>query len=132
MKNFRQPKNGYIAITLAIILSFFMLLIAIILGSASLFARNNNLNFYFKKTSYFVSWSCLDYALLQLSQNSNYAGNETRNVDVYQCAIQPIEISGANKIIKSRAQVSGATTDLKLTVASADLSTVSLEEVTGF
>ena len=124
--------KGYIAITTSLILSFIMLAVAVALGSSSLFSRNNNLNFSFKKTSYFAARSCLDYALLQLSLNSGYGGNETRAVGLEQCSLLTIETSGSNKIIKARSQVKGATTNLKLTVQSSDLSTVSLEEVVNF
>lgn len=125
-------QKGYIAITTSVILSFVVFVVAASAGSASLFSRNNNLNFSFKKTSYFVSKSCLDYALLQIALNSNYAGDDTIMIDTYQCTIQTIETSGSNKIIKSRAQISGATTNLRLTVVASDLSTVSLEEVVSF
>ena len=124
--------KGFIAITTSIILSFLVLTVAAALGFSAFFSRANNSGFYYKKTSQFISRSCLDYALLKLAENGNYAGNETRTIDSYQCSLQPMETSGSNKIIKAHSQVNGATTNLKLTVNGATLSTVSLEELVSF
>lgn len=125
-------KRGYIAITTAIILSFLILLVAGTFGTASLLSRSNNLDFYLKKTSYSAARSCLDYAILQLAQSSSYAGNQTIQVSSYQCTIEAVTTAGANKIIEATATVSGATTNLKLTLNASNLSTVSLEELSGF
>ena len=127
-----MKNQGYIAITTAIILSIVIMVVAISLGSSSLFTRFAFVDFNNKQASYFVARSCLDYALLQLSQNSAYVGNETVNIGSYQCSIQAVETSGSNKIIKARSQISGATTNLKLTVVASTLSTVSLEELVKF
>ncbi len=124
--------KGYIAITTSIVLSILILVIAISLGSASLFSRNNNLNFSYKQTGYYVAKSCLDYALLQLALNSGYAGNEAQAVDSYQCGILPVVTAAPNKIIRATSTIQGVATNLKLTVDSATLSTVSLEEAVKF
>jgi len=124
--------RGYIAITTAIILSIVTMSVAISLGSSNLLTRFNFVAFNNKQTTYFVARSCLSHALLQLVKNISYAGNENVNVSSYQCSIQAVETSGPNKIIKAKSQISGATTNLKLTVAAATLSTVSLEEVVKF
>ena len=115
--------KGYIAIITAIILSLVMLIIATTLGSSAFFTRFNNLDFYFKKTSYTIGRSCLDRALLKLALNSSYAGNETYNIDSYSCSILTIENVGVDKVIKSKTQVNNANTNLKLTVNAATLST---------
>lgn len=124
--------KGYIAITTSIILAILILVVAVSLGSSSLFTRFNAVDFNNKQISYFTARSCLSYALLKLTENSNYSGNESINVSEYQCGILPLETSGPNKIIKARSQIDGATTNLKLTVTANTLSTVSLEEVVKF
>ena len=123
-------KKGYIAITAAIFLSLIILLVAVSIGSRSLFSRSINLQFYFKKISFFTARTCLEVARFKLASDSNYAGNETITIDEggNQCTIGAITSSPPNKIIKSRSQVSGATTNLKLTVNSSTLATVFLEE----
>lgn len=124
--------KGYIAITTSIILAFLILAVAISLGSSSLFTRFNAVDFNNKQISYFTARSCASYALLKLTENANYGGNESLYVSEYQCSILPLETSGLNKVIKARSQVNGAVTNLKLTVAADTLSTVSLEEITKF
>lgn len=124
--------RGYIAVTTAIILSIVIMVVAIALGSSNLLTRLNFVAFTNKQTTYFVARSCLSHALFQLIKNISYAGNENVNAGSYQCSIQPIETSGLNKIIKARAQINGATTNFKLTVTTATLSTVSLEELVKF
>lgn len=124
--------RGYIAITTTIILSLVMLALALTIGSTTLSARLNSVDLASKRLSYFVARSCLDYARLKLAESGNYAGNETRTIGQHQCTIQPIETESLNKIIKARAQVKNAITNLKLIVNSTTLNTVSLEELAKF
>ncbi len=126
------PHRGYIAISTAIILSILILAVAIALGSSHLFTRFNVTDFEDKHISYSAARSCLDQALLKLANDSTYAGNESFTVGSDTCTLQTITASGANKVIGSRAQINGATTDLRLTVDGTSLSTVSLEELTHF
>ncbi len=128
----KKNQQGYIAITTSIILAILIMIVAISFGSSSIFTRFNVLDLNNKQASYFIARSCLNRALLSLADNGNYAGNETINISSYQCIILAVETSGQNTIIKSRSQISGATTNLKLTVNAATLSTVSLEELVKF
>jgi len=123
--------KGYIAITTSIILSFLILVVAISTGSASLFSRNNNLNFVHKKTSNYMARSCLEYGLLKLAENSFYTGGDSLTINSYQCAV--VSVTGVDpKVIRASSTVRGVTTNLELTVNESDLSTVSLEEVVKF
>ncbi len=126
--------KGYIAITASVFLALLITVIAVSLGGASFLGRIGSLDFQAKKESFFAVRTCLDKALLELALDSNYAGNETVQIleGGNQCALFAIESSPPNKIIKARSQVRGATTNLKLTVNSTSLSTVSLEEVSVF
>ena len=131
--NFKK-ENGYIAITTAIIVSFIILIIATTLGSSALLSRINELDFSFKKATYYASRSCIDYALLKLANDIDYAGNETIPIGSYTCVLSLVEDSGNNKILKSRVQdsYSGATTNLKLTLDRYTLTTILLEEPVSF
>lgn len=124
--------KGYIAITTSIILSLVVMVVAIALGSSNLLSRVSVVEFTDKQMSLIAARSCLDWARLKLAENPNYTGNETITVSSYQCFVRPVQTSGSNKIIEARSQVNGATTNLKLTAASSDLSTVSLEELVAF
>ncbi len=129
---YTSSQSGYIAITTAIITSFVILLVAAVLGSSNLLSRLNDLDFSSKRYSYFLARSCVDTALLKLAKDLSYAGNETITISTDSCTIQPVITSGANKIIKASAQFNSTYTNLKVTVTSLDLTTVSLEEVTNF
>lgn len=124
--------KGYIAITTSIILALLIMIIAGMLGSAHIMTRFNTSDFADKQASLVLARSCLNYALLKLSENSSYTGNETISISSNQCTIRTIETAGSNKIIKARGQINGATTNLKLTVVTSALSTISLEEVVSF
>lgn len=130
--NLIRNQKGYLAITTALILSFLILAIVTVSGSTALFSRDNNLDFELKKNSYFLARSCLEYALIKLADSPSYTGNETRDIDSDQCSVISVETSGSNKVIKARSEVLGATTNLILTVATINLSTVSLEEAVSF
>ena len=129
-----SKNRGYIAITSAIVLSLLIMAVATALGGSAILSRFSILDLTAKRASFFAARACLDRALLELALNSNYTGNITVQIeeDGNQCALYAIESSPPNKIIKSRSQVRGATTNLKLTVNSTTLSTVSLEEVSAF
>lgn len=128
-----RTNQGFIAITTAIILSMLTLVIALSLGQSLLISRGNKLDYYLKRSTHFLAQTCLDTALLELSKNKSFVGNATTTLDVGQeCGILPVETSGLNKIIKARAEINGIVTNLKLIVVTATLSTVSLEEVSGF
>lgn len=130
--NHARNNRGYIAITTAIVLSLLVMVVAISLGSGGLFTRFHYVDFNNKQSSYITARSCLNHALWQIAIDPAYVGNETINVSWYSCAIRPVQTSGSNKIIESRAQIGGATTNLRLTVNSTTLSTVSLEELVKF
>lgn len=127
--NKNNSQGGYIAIMSSIIISLMMMLIALSLGSASLFTRLNVVDFSNKQLSYFIARSCLNDALFKLADSASYTGNETLTISSRTCVLSTITTSAPNKIIQAKAIVEGATTNLKLTVNSTTLSTVSLEEL---
>lgn len=119
---------GYLVITVALIFSLIALFIAASLGTRTLIARFNRLEYVNKKMSYALARSCDEIALLRLRADENYAGNETVNIGEGVCTISPVEQSAPNYIIKTKATVQRATTNLKFTV-NAKLQHISLEEL---
>lgn len=129
IKKSRPHERGYLAITVALIFSLIALFVAASLGTRTLIARFNRLEYVNKKISYALARSCDDAALLRLRGDTNYAGNETLTVGSYTCTIFPVEQTPPNYVIKTKAVVQRATTNLKFTV-NANLQHVSLEELT--
>lgn len=124
--------KGYIAIVTAILISFLMLLLAVTFGASSLLGRFEAVDYSSKRTSYFVARSCLDHARLELALDSSYAGDENVAVDTHQCTVRPLTTQGSNTIIEATAIINGQTTNLSLTVLTAELTTVSFAEVADF
>ncbi len=125
----RSNESGYLAITIALIFSLIALFVSLSLGTRTLLARLNRMEYVNKKITLALARSCDDVALLRLRQNPAYGGNETVSVGGYTCTIFPIENVSPNQVIKTKAVVQRATTDLKMTV-NAKLQEVSLEELT--
>ncbi len=121
--------KGYIAIISALVISFVLMVVTFGVSISGYFVRFNILDSYSKEVSNSLAETCVDTALLRLAENSLYSGNETVALGTDQCSILPLETSGTQKIIKARAVVNDAYTNLKVTVLSSDLSIVSWEEV---
>ena len=122
-------KDGYIILLVSIIVTVGILLISLAVSNLTFLGRFDTLGIESKNTAREVAGGCLQYARLQLSLNSLYAGNETRNIGSYSCQVLPIETPNASqKVIKTRAVVNNRVSNLKLTIATPGNSFVSLEE----
>lgn len=120
---------GYIALTSAIIISVFLMVIALTISSSSFSNRFSILDSEIKEKSSALAEGCVQVALLRLAQNSAYAGNEDVSIDGKTCSILPIETGIGQKIIKTRAAVQGFNTNFKVVVNSSDLSIISWDEL---
>lgn len=129
---FYRSRNGYIALTSAVIIVMIIISIISALSLASYFSRSNVLTSEFKDVSLSLAEGCAEKALLKYSQDASYIGNENILIGTRQCAILPIETSGSNKIIKTKATVESVTSNIKVTVNSADLTLISWEELPNF
>ena len=125
-------KKGYIALISSIIISMLMLMISLTLSFTGFFSRINILNAEFKEISLRLAEACADMALLKLSENQSYQGNENIAINDKQCSILIIEAAGDEKIIKTKANFQKAVTNLKIKVNNADLSVISWEELAKF
>lgn len=123
---------GYIAITTSLVLSFLILILTTSVGFSAWFSRFGSLNSTSKQISYYVAETCLEKARLKLAQNGSYAGGENITFSSYSCFINTVTAPPGQRVIKVRAQVLGATTNLQLTVNYPQLQTISLEEVVKF
>jgi len=127
-----QTDRGYIAITSITIISLLLMGIVFAVSSSSFLTRSNILNQEFKEQSFSLAEACVDSALLKLVQNGSYSGNENILIGNDQCSILLIETISGQKIIKTRAVFKKATTNLKITVSSSNLSLISFEELAKF
>lgn len=122
--------KGYIAITSAIIIMALILVIAGVVSFSSYFNRSGSLGASLKESSRALAEGCVEHALLELAVGGVYGGNETVAVTASEsCQILPIETSGSQKIIKTKATVENLATNIKITVNLQPLTIVSWEEV---
>jgi len=124
-----KNQQGYIALVTAIILAAIVATVTFLLAGTSLLGRYNTLIFNDKKASRFLAESCLEVARLKLVQNSSYIGNETVAIGSSSCAIGQIQTAAGVKIILVSASAGNGKTVLKLTVDTANLEEIKLEEL---
>lgn len=122
-----KDQQGYIAITLAIILGIVLLVTVIGLSFLIFFSRQSTTNMVLKETSYFASRACLEEALLKITANPDYTGGEIVNVNGDQCTIVSVQLNGLNRTIRTTSTINRSQTDLKV-VVDTNLRTISYEE----
>ena len=111
-----QDNQGFIVLTSVIILSIVLLMIAQTMSSSGYFQRQGTVEFESKQFSYVLAQSCLDHALYNLSNDLDYAGNETFTVSGFTCTVDPITTQGDNTTIQISSTVRTSTTKLKMVV----------------
>lgn len=125
-----QERRGYIAITSAFIVSTLLLVIVLAASASAFFYRFNAVDAEAKAASQALAEACMDRALLTITKNPLYAGNETLTIaPSNSCTIQAIGTSGAQKVITTSASTQNAATYLKVTVTLSPTTIVSWEEV---
>lgn len=128
MLNTSRALRGYIALTSAIIISMLIMTIIFSISLAGYFSRSNVLISEYKDASLALAEGCAEKALLKYAEDNSYVGNEIITINPGQCMILPIEISGNNKIVKTKAVVQSATSNIKVIFNGADGTIVSWEE----
>ena len=132
MKSCVKYKNGYIALTSAIVISFVIMAVVFAVSFTGFFSRANVLDTYFKEISKFVAESCVETALLRLGTDPTYQGGDILTLNGDECSIMPIDILGLTRIIKTKSTIQEATTNLRVTASFPTLTIVSWEEVESF
>lgn len=118
-----QNNNGFIAITLAIILTVVILAIAIVFSSGNILGRFDSSALELRNIAENVALSCLEYGKLKLAADLSYGGNENLTMGSYSCTILPVEIASSSRIVKSTANVGGVIANIKITVSDYLIST---------
>ncbi len=129
----KELEKGYIAITSVIVITFLLISIATSLGFAGFSARFDILDSESKEISSALAVSCLNKAILNLSQNLFYSPeNEIVPVGKENCAIISVSNSGGNKIIKTQGIFNKSFTNLKITVDNSSFEITGLQECPNF
>ncbi len=130
--NSLKNSDGYIALISAIIISLVLMMITFSLSIAGFFQRFDLLDAESKEQSLALARACVDDALLDILNNSNYiATNENVTVDTKKCSIISVEYNApmvGQITLKTQAVINKAYTNLKAIINSVDASIISLEE----
>ncbi|MBI2013728.1 MAG: hypothetical protein HYS87_02800 [Candidatus Colwellbacteria bacterium] len=127
--------NGYIALTSVILISALTITIVLAVSWRGYVGQGNVQESYYKEISASAAKACANTAILRLSENPLYAGNETINIGQDSCTILPIEDIieiPPKKAIKATSTVLEAVTNLYVVIENITLSLVSWEEVESF
>lgn len=124
--------KGYIAITSAIIISVLLMAVVSAVSVSGFFERSNTVGALLKASGRALADACASKALLSLSENRSYAGNETVALGEDTCAILPVTTDGGDYIIRTTATVQGSATNLRVKANASDLSILSWKEVAAF
>src|SRR3989344_689101 len=87
-----KEQKGFIAIITALIITFILVILIFTTGLTSFFARFNSLDVQYKRKSLALSEACVNRALLKISQEYTYSGDETYTIPGTSntCKISPI------------------------------------------
>ncbi|TSC82287.1 MAG: hypothetical protein G01um101420_451 [Parcubacteria group bacterium Gr01-1014_20] len=127
-------KDGFIALTSAVVIAVLLLAITLSLGLTGFFARFNILAAEYKERSLSLAEGCAASALLKLEVDSTYTGNETITVANSTCDILTIIPTANPIVVRARATfpqntVEKTFTNLVVTVSNPDLDIISWKEV---
>ncbi len=126
-------KNGYIAITAAIIITILILALIATVSSTGYFGRFNVLGSLIKEEGDALAEACADTALLGLALDSDYAGATTTNIASSTCTILAIEQSASHeKTIKVKSEIGDTVTNIKIILSTVDFNILSWDEVESF
>ena len=129
-----KPKSyilceGYIAMTSTIIIAMLVMTIVFTINLIGYFGRYNVLTSELKDVSLSLAEGCAEKALLKYAEDNAYAGNKNITVNGRQCSILPIETSGSDRILKTKAIVESTTSNIKVVFNGTDMTIVSWEEL---
>ena len=135
MTLFTQRKKGYIALMSAIIISLILTGMTFALSGSGYFSRFNVLNSEYKRVSLGLAESCVNSALMNISQNYAYAPaavGDSINIGAQHCLIKSVtygpEVAGRKAAyITAQADYQGAFSNVKVsaTIASTTYSNAS-------
>ena len=128
----QQEKSGFAALICILIISCMLLVAAVRGGRHGLEARELLLLSEYKLESLSLARSCLNFALLELAYDENYAGNETKLVGEETCTIRKTFVEQESTIIETTGNVGRAVTNLETWVNAKTLDIQKSLEVQGF
>lgn len=131
----KQVHSGIIALMTVLIIGAILLVITSGIALRSRISGNMTLDQQLSTTALSLATSCVEYALIKLSDNENYTGNESVTIGSQPCIIQPIETpEGAARTLKTSGAVNGFTRRLQVEIGNVNppITITSWSEVDSF
>lgn len=131
-------RNGFIAITSAVVIAVLLMSVTLSLSLTGFFARFNILDMEYKERGTSLAESCVEVAMLKLANDRGYRitnpPGEAVSLGGLNCEIFSVGESGGQITIKTRAYfpqsgTNRTATNIVVVVRTADLGIVSWEEV---
>lgn len=113
----KQNHTGIIALMTVLLMGAILLLVTIGISLRSRISGNMTIDQQLSAESMRLATSCMEYALLQLSTDTDYAGDETLTVGTESCIIEPVETPADQmRTVKTSGTVDGFVQRIKVEI----------------
>lgn len=131
---FRKPKlqsnRGFIALMSVIIIAAILLTVVTTVSFSGYRSRFNIYSSELKNISASIAEACVNTAVLKLSEDWNYEGNETLSVNGTDCAVFPVALIGqVPQVLKVQTVYQNSYTNLKIIVGDSPFGIISWQEI---
>jgi len=126
----KRNNGGYIALISAILISVSLLVMVVAVSFEGFYSRFSVLESEQKEISAYLAESCVNTAILKISQNEDYTGGETILIGGHNCKIVNVDKSGSfneKRIIQTQGSMGAAFTNLQVQIDYDELPTVDIE-----
>lgn len=127
-----KKQDGFILLISSVVIAAVLTAVIFSVSFGGFFTRFNLLDSESKEKSLVLAEACGQIAVLKRIQNSSYVGNETLIIGNDTCQVLALESSGSEIIIKTKADVSHAVSNVQINLDSATLAVIRWREVGTF
>ena len=114
----RKIKNGYVALISLIIIGAIVLISVLALTFITISQTQNMISQNQSLKSYYLANACAHYALLKLQDNASYGGNETIEIDSYNCQIgQILGSANTNRTFNASSNVASSNAQIQVVIS---------------
>jgi len=127
-----KKTSGFVALISVIIISAILLLVATNLSFTGFYGRFNILDSEYKEKSLALAEACADEAILNITVDTTYTGDETILLPPSECRIGTVTTSGLNKNFTASAVFQNSYTNLRISFDTDSYLVTLWEEVPNF
>lgn len=131
----RQIKNqqaGFVLLISTIIIAAVLTAVIFSVSFRGFYTRFNLFDSESKERSLALAEACGQIAVLKRIQSSSYTGNETLPVGTGSCQVLTIDSTGSDIIIRTKAEIDDAVSNIQINLNSTTLAVIRWREVPNF